>query len=62
MLITSVLHDFSLRSDSVGRLSAVMASEFDLSSKMIRISGCIIYLFCLFFVRVVCVLQYRSDD
>ena len=35
--MNSVLHYFSLRSDSVGRLAAVMASVFDLSWKKIAI-------------------------
>ena len=34
MLMNSVLHNFSLRSDSVGRLAAMMASVYDLSWKM----------------------------
>ena len=38
MLMNSVLHNFSLRSDSVGRLAAVMASVYDLSWKMIHIA------------------------
>ena len=37
-VMNSVLHNFSLRSDSVGRLAAVMASVYDLSWKMIHIA------------------------
>ena len=43
MLMNSVLHNFSLRSDSVGRLAAVMASLYDLSWKIIHIARLWIY-------------------
>ena len=44
MLMNSVLHNFSLRSHSVGRLAAMMASVYDLSWKMtaLPVSGCIL--------------------
>ena len=56
MLMNSVLHNFSLRFDSVGRLAAVMASVYDLSWKMNRIARLWMYSVCLvcFFVRLVC--------
>ena len=56
MLMNSVLHNFSLRSDSVGRLAAVMASVYDLPWKMNRIARFWMYSICLvcFFVRLVC--------
>ena len=38
MLMNSVLHNFSPRSDSVGRLAAMMASVYDFSWKMTRIA------------------------
>ena len=69
MLMNSVLHNFSLRSDSVGRLAAVMASVYDLSWKMNRIARLWMYSICFvcFFCKsrvpyVAYVLQYRSDD
>ena len=69
MLMNSVLHNFSLRSDSVGRLAAVMASVYDLSWKMTRIARLWMYSICFvcFFCKarvphLACVLQYRSDD
>ena len=52
--MNSVLHNFSLRSDSVGRLAAVMASVYDLSWKMICIARLWMYSICLvcFFVII----------
>ena len=44
----SVLHNFSLRSHSVGRLAAVMASVYDLSWKMNRIARLGMYFICFF--------------
>ena len=67
--MNSVLHNFSLRSDNVGRLAAVMASVYDSSWKMIPHCPSLndLYLFCLLFCKarvphLACVLQYRSDD
>ena len=55
MFMNSVLHNFTLWSDSIGRLAAVMASVYDLSWKMIRIARLRMYSICFvcFLVRIV---------